>query len=184
MAAVNTFFSATAFISLTAPSLLPLGLQNKLSLIIMSSSNDGSNQVEEIQKQTMDPVRLNDRKQQQQQQQTPTKKRGRPGIVVFSGGTAFNAAAAEMASRNVASVVTNRVADVSQSNSVNDMTLMTTMMMMGDPSSLSNNNNNNNNNKSISLDNEQAGGGIKVWHVLPVTDDGGSTAEIVRVLGG
>jgi 2-phospho-L-lactate transferase/gluconeogenesis factor (CofD/UPF0052 family) len=27
-------------------------------------------------------------------------------------------------------------------------------------------------------------GGAKVWHVLPVTDDGGSTAEIVRVLGG
>ena len=29
-----------------------------------------------------------------------------------------------------------------------------------------------------------AGRGTKVWHVLPVTDDGGSTAEIVRVLGG
>ena len=28
------------------------------------------------------------------------------------------------------------------------------------------------------------GKGTKVWHVLPVTDDGGSTAEIVRVLGG
>ena len=54
----------------------------------------------------------------------------RPGIVVFSGGTAFNAAASEMASR------------------------------------------------------EGTSGGIKVWHVLPVTDDGGSTAEIVRALGG
>lgn len=31
---------------------------------------------------------------------------------------------------------------------------------------------------------DRRGQGIKVWHVLPVTDDGGSTAEIVRVLGG
>ena len=31
---------------------------------------------------------------------------------------------------------------------------------------------------------DRRGQGLKVWHVLPVTDDGGSTAEIVRVLGG
>ncbi len=199
LAAVNnTTLSATAFI-LTVPSVITsVGLQNnKFSLTIMMSgnSNDGSNnQDEEIYKETMEPVKFDD-DSKQQQQQSQTRKRGRPGIVVFSGGTAFNAAAAEMASRNVVAssvVSTNRVVtaelndgtksnNISRSNSVNDMTVMTSMMMMDASVSTSNNNNNTN----ISFDNnEQAGGGIKVWHVLPVTDDGGSTAEIVRILGG
>eukprot|EP00985_Skeletonema_marinoi_P003841 scaffold1671_cov206-Skeletonema_marinoi.AAC.3 len=139
----------------------------------------------------MEPVKFNDSKQQQ----SPTRKRGRPGIVVFSGGTAFNAAAAEMALRNVASVAatssSSRVVasnndagvgvaggldddSIKSENSIHEMMMMTSMMM-----SQSNTNNNNNNNNNI-----MEGGGIKVWHVLPVTDDGGSTAEIVRVLGG
>ncbi|KAL7495044.1 hypothetical protein ACHAWT_003797 [Skeletonema menzelii] len=165
-----------------------------------SSSSSSSLKEEELYKESMEPVKFNDSKQQQQQQlPAATRKRGRPGIVVFSGGTAFNAAAAEMAARNVVAsssgVPSSRraeeevssassggervVADgvvldddsIKSENSVNEM--MMSMMMMQ-----SNTNNNHNNN------NMMENGGIKVWHVLPVTDDGGSTAEIVRVLGG
>jgi len=149
---------------------------------IMSASSlkgDDDGVLEEV----MEPVKFEpsspSSKQQQQAQAIRRRRRGRPGIVVFSGGTAFNAAAAEMASRNVVSATTfaessghglddSVISNISQSNSVDEM-MMTSMM-----TSLPNNNNNN----------IEAGGGIKVWHVLPVTDDGGSTAEIVRVLGG
>jgi cathepsin L len=95
-------------------------------------------------------------------------KLGRPGIVVFSGGTAFNAASVEMASRNVDDY---DIGGVSRSNSLGSLVdLLDTI-------------------ESKSIDTartriDRRGQGIKVWHVLPVTDDGGSTAEIVRVLGG
>ena len=157
-------------------------------IMIQTKSSSAMNmEKDELYIESMEPVKFNDSKQQQ----TPTRKRGRPGIVVFSGGTAFNAAAAEMALRNVASVVatsSSRVVasnndagvglaggldddSIKSENSIHEMMMMTSMMM-----SQSNTNNNNNN--------IMEGGGIKVWHVLPVTDDGGSTAEIVRVLGG
>jgi len=160
-------------------------------IMIQTNSSSAMNmEKDELYIESMEPVKFNDSKQQQ----TPTRKRGRPGIVVFSGGTAFNAAAAEMALRNVASVVatsSSRVVasnndagvgvaggldddSIKSENSIHEMMMMTSMMM-----SQSNTNNNNNNNNNI-----MEGGGIKVWHVLPVTDDGGSTAEIVRVLGG
>jgi hypothetical protein len=96
-------------------------------------------------------------------------KLGRPGIVVFSGGTAFNAASVEMASRNVDD--NENIGGVSRSNSLGSIVdLLDTI-------------------ESKSIDTartriDRRGSGIKVWHVLPVTDDGGSTAEIVRVLGG
>ena len=98
-------------------------------------------------------------------------KIGRPGIVVFSGGTAFNAASAEMASRNVGGDIAGLVdrENISRSNSISS--LIDLLGGMGE--SEANNANLNN-----------IAGGTKVWHVLPVTDDGGSTAEIVRVLGG
>ncbi|KAK1735074.1 CofD-like superfamily protein [Skeletonema marinoi] len=159
-----------------------------VSTIQTKSSSAMNMEKDELYIESMEPVKFNDSKQQQ----TPTRKRGRPGIVVFSGGTAFNAAAAEMALRNVASVAatssSSRVVasnndagvgvaggldddSIKSENSIHEMMMMTSMMM-----SQSNTNNNNNN--------IMEGGGIKVWHVLPVTDDGGSTAEIVRVLGG
>jgi 2-phospho-L-lactate transferase/gluconeogenesis factor (CofD/UPF0052 family) len=148
---------------------------------IMSASSlkgDDDGVLEEV----MEPVKFepsSPSSKQQPQAQERRRRRGRPGIVVFSGGTAFNAAAAEMASRNVVSATTfgessgsglddSVISNISQSNSVDEM-MMKSMM-----TSLPNNSNNN----------IEAGGGIKVWHVLPVTDDGGSTAEIVRVLGG
>jgi len=116
--------------------------------------------------------------------------RGRPGIVVFSGGTAFNAASAEMASRSVGVGMGHLgsiggeggddehddVEGISRSNSLSslvDMMVMGTMETMTSTRS------------GIHPSNmASGGGGLKVWHVLPVTDDGGSTAEIVRLLGG
>lgn len=134
-------------------------------------------------------------------------KRGRPGIVVFSGGTAFNAAAAEMASRNVGNN-NNNSNGRGESGGVmpesnlwrldsweSSMEIMTLPLhdihnnaQEGDAKANAaatttaggeSNNYNANNHNTNSM-----AGGTKVWHVLPVTDDGGSTAEIVRVLGG
>ncbi|KAL7548534.1 hypothetical protein ACHAWF_011820 [Thalassiosira exigua] len=114
-----------------------------------------------------------------------SRRRGRPGVVVFSGGTAFNAAAAEMASRDVSRGTAASGAEggggrpldggseaASRSNSLGslaDLMLAATGSGEGDGEGAAT---------------ATAGGGTKVWHVLPVTDDGGSTAEIVRVLGG
>lgn len=179
--------TTASFISSSAVSTL-VGLQKDRRIPVVTSTMNMEK--DELYIESMEPVKFNDSKQPQ----TPTRKRGRPGIVVFSGGTAFNAAAAEMALRNVASVAatsSSRVVasnndagvgvaggldddSIKSENSIHEMMMMTSMMMM----SQSNTNNNNNNN------NIMEGGGIKVWHVLPVTDDGGSTAEIVRVLGG
>ena len=113
-------------------------------------------------------------------------RRGRPGIVVFSGGTAFNAASADMASRSVVmdhnvglgnnwNDNEDEVEGISRSNSVSnfvDLLAMGSMETVASSRSI------------IHQSNIAPGGGLKVWHVLPVTDDGGSTAEIVRVLGG
>ena len=106
-----------------------------------------------------------------------TRRGGRPGIVVFSGGTAFNAASAEMASRvisgsnNVESSSYNdkkKFGDdteksISRSNSMSSLTDMMALSSIIESSSEMNTNSNSNINV----------GGIKVWHVLPVTDDGG-----------
>ncbi|KAL7543790.1 hypothetical protein ACHAXR_013241 [Thalassiosira sp. AJA248-18] len=100
-------------------------------------------------------------------------RRGRPGIVVFSGGTAFNNISAEMASRNFgrSGGVSGEEA-ISRSNSISSLM---DLMAMGSMEAANPNSNQGTDNIA---------GGTKVWHVLPVTDDGGSTAEIVRVLGG
>ena len=104
--------------------------------------------------------------------------RGRPGIVVFSGGTAFNSAAADMASRitNGLDVAETGITDardkvddnevISRDNSLADLVTFASLSTYE---------------QKIPMG---IAGGTKVWHVLPVTDDGGSTAEIVRVLGG
>ena len=97
-------------------------------------------------------------------------RRGRPGIVVFSGGTAFNAASAEMASRvisNANSSNSNNLdsseAGISRSNSMSSLIdLMTSGSLTED----------NDNNPNINQK-QRNGGGTKVWHILPVTDDGG-----------
>lgn len=106
-----------------------------------------------------------------------TRRGGRPGIVVFSGGTAFNAASAEMASRvisgsnNVESSSYNdkkKFVDVSEKSisRSNSMSSLMDMMALGSMiESSSEMNTNSNSNINV--------GGIKVWHVLPVTDDGG-----------
>ena len=93
--------------------------------------------------------------------------RGRPGIVVFSGGTAFNSAGADMASRITNELDVVETGTAGAGNEVDD-------------------------NEGISRDNSMAdlvtsaslstyeqkipvgiiAGGTKVWHVLPVTDDG------------
>eukprot|EP00804_Cyclotella_cryptica_P005278 CCRYP_015786-RA/>CCRYP_015786-RA protein AED:0.18 eAED:0.18 QI:222/1/1/1/1/1/2/100/766 len=130
-------------------------------------------------------------------------RRGRPGIVVFSGGTAFNSAAAEMASRIIqvgvpsvdeipfAGDVVGEGSCISRENSLVDlMTLGSVDGGMTFEDCVEE--------KALTLGATQTKwtglndvkssvgitGGTKVWHVLPVTDDGGSTAEIVRVLGG
>jgi len=115
-------------------------------------------------------------------------RRGRPGIVVFSGGTAFNAASAEMASRSVMDHLRSvggrggdddydDVEGVSRSNSLSSLV---DMMEMGTMETMTSTRSDVHPSNNIA----SGGGGLKVWHVLPVTDDGGSTAEIVRVLGG
>lgn len=173
IAILSDALSATTFISNNpTPLIHPRTIMSASSL---KGDDDGA--LEEV----MEPVKFepSSPSSKHQPQAQGRRRRGRPGIVVFSGGTAFNAAAAEMASRNVVSATTfaessghglddSVISNISPSNSVDEM-MMTSMM-----TSLPNNNNNN----------IEAGGGIKVWHVLPVTDDGGSTAEIVRVLGG
>jgi len=97
----------------------------------------------------------------------PTKRRGRPGIVVFSGGTAFNAASAEMASRVISNNNSNNLdsseAGISRSNSMSSL-----MDLMASNSIAEGNDNNQNINQQ-----QRNGGGTKVWHILPVTDDGG-----------
>ena len=97
----------------------------------------------------------------------PPKRRGRPGIVVFSGGTAFNAASAEMASRvisnNNSNNLDNSEAGISRSNSMSSL-----MDLMASDSVIAEDNNNQNN-----INQQRNGGGTKVWHILPVTDDGG-----------
>ena len=119
-------------------------------------------------------------------------RRGRPGIVVFSGGTAFNSAAAEMASRilTVSSDVvdgTGRSETTSSDNhqnvnleSISRENSMVDLLTLGSLSF----DEEDETKKSSNKPNMGIVGGTKVWHVLPVTDDGGSTAEIVRVLGG
>lgn len=117
-------------------------------------------------------------------------RRGRPGLVVFSGGTAFNAASAEMASRAGRSdldVLANGEAAlraeeegdaISRSNSASSLVDLMAMASMEEEIARMDGNFGAGNKHHAAL------GGTKVWHVLPVTDDGGSTAEIVRVLGG
>ena len=116
-------------------------------------------------------------------------RRGRPGIVVFSGGTAFNAASAEMASRVMIGTSLSRpstsgndgsgsILDRSEVSRSNSMSSLFDLMAMGSVEEELRNDNTTSNN----INNHA--GGTKVWHVLPVTDDGGSTAEIVRILGG
>ena len=95
---------------------------------------------------------------------------------MFSGGTTFNAASAEMASRIVGGKLGVNIDGkeaISRSNSINR--LMGLMAMASTDST----------NMASSLNHPANNlGGVKVWDVLPVTDGGGSTAEIVRVLGG
>lgn len=104
--------------------------------------------------------------------------RGRPGIVVFSGGTAFNSAAADMASRitNGLDVAETGITDAR--DKVDDNEVISRDNRLADIVTFA----------SLSTYEQKIpmgiAGGTKVWHVLPVTDDGGSTAEIVRVLGG
>ena len=119
-------------------------------------------------------------------------RRGRPGIVVFSGGTAFNSASAEMASRiievgiaesNAGSAIEGDDAvggannggldGISRENSLVDLVTLGTLTFDEEDKA-----------KEAHKPAVGIAGGTKVWHVLPVTDDGGSTAEIVRVLGG
>jgi len=93
------------------------------------------------------------------------KRRGRPGIVVFSGGTAFNAASAEMASRviNSSNNLDSSEAGLSRSNSMSSL-----FDLMASGSMIAEDNSNQNINQQ-----QRNGGGTKVWHILPVTDDGG-----------
>lgn len=117
-------------------------------------------------------------------------RRGRPGIVVFSGGTAFNAASAEMASRSTSGSGNNNLFggrggdddndDVEGISRSNSMSNFVDMLAMGSMETVTSTRSDIHQSNNIA----PGGGGLKVWHVLPVTDDGGSTAEIVRVLGG
>ena len=122
-------------------------------------------------RESMEPIQTNIEKvvkvdTNDQEDNNPPKRRGRPGIVVFSGGTAFNAASAEMASRVISSNNNNALdsseAGISRSNSMSSiMDLMASGSMIED------------NNGNQSINQQRNGGGTKVWHILPVTDDGG-----------
>ena len=127
-------------------------------------------------------------------------RRGRPGIVVFSGGTAFNSAAAEMASRilTVSSEVVIEPSDCAHDDTGRVQAVSSDIHRNKNPGSISRENSlvdlvtlgsltfdeQDKTKKSSNKPNVGIAGGTKVWHVLPVTDDGGSTAEIVRILGG
>jgi len=134
---------------------------------------------------------------EQQNKEHLKPRRGRPGIVVFSGGTAFNAAAAEMASRNVGSNVVSESGRSGDLDGNSDLwrleswesTLETMVPSPGGNCDDEINDMSNDKARMALSDSKNkisaiSAGGTKVWHVLPVTDDGGSTAEIVRVLGG
>ena len=121
-------------------------------------------------RESMEPLQTNvkdtiDDNTNDEEDINPPKRRGRPGIVVFSGGTAFNAASAEMASRVFSNSNNNNLdnseAGLSRSNS------MSSLMDLMAPSSTAEGNNLNINQQ------QRNGGGTKVWHILPVTDDGG-----------
>ena len=98
----------------------------------------------------------------------PPKRRGRPGIVVFSGGTAFNAASAEMASRVIRNSSNNNALDSSEAGISRSNSMSSLMDLMASGSLTEDNNGN----QSINQQ-QRNGGGTKVWHILPVTDDGG-----------
>jgi len=154
-AAVSGFYSS--------PSRAPR--PGNLAIRIRMSSHD----------ETFEPLRFDKRSERFGASQGDEPRRGRPGIVVFSGGTAFNAASAEMASRNVGYNVQSSEREgsydnLSRSDSANSLVDMLTSELNAGESSAN--------------PSSTSGRGTKVWHVLPVTDDGGSTAEIVRVLGG
>ena len=121
-------------------------------------------------RESMEPLQTNvkdtiDDNTNDEEDINPPKRRGRPGIVVFSGGTALNAASAEMASRVFSNSNNNNLdnseAGLSRSNS------MSSLMDLMAPSSTAEGNNLNINQQ------QRNGGGTKVWHILPVTDDGG-----------
>lgn len=125
-------------------------------------------------RESMDPLQTNIEKvvktaNDANEDINPPKRRGRPGIVVFSGGTAFNAASAEMASRVISNNSSNNLdsseaAGISRSNSMSSL-----MDLMASGSLIAEDNNDNQN-----INQQQRnGGGTKVWHILPVTDDGG-----------
>ena len=96
----------------------------------------------------------------------PPKRRGRPGIVVFSGGTAFNAASAEMASRVISNNNSNNNLDSSETGISRSNSMSSLFDLMAYGSMIAEDNNNIN-------QQQRNGGGTKVWHILPVTDDGG-----------
>lgn len=139
-------------------------LQMNDSSIILSASRESTEPLQtNIEKVVKDTT--ND-----QEDNNPPKRRGRPGIVVFSGGTAFNAASAEMASRVISNNSSNNNLDssseagISRSNSVSSLF---DLMASGSSSMIAEDNNTQN------INQQRNGGGTKVWHILPVTDDGG-----------
>ena len=159
--AITTLRVSYAFV------LLPLSISKHQSLQMRSSLLSAS-------RESMEPIQTNIEEvpkddSNDHEDINPPKIRGRPGIVVFSGGTAFNAASAEMASRVISNNSSNNLdsseaAGISRSNSMSSL-----MDLMASGSLIAEDNNDNQN-----INQQQRnGGGTKVWHILPVTDDGG-----------
>ena len=163
----------------TLSAIIQVGISKQSSMQIMNENNCNKNNV--YGQKSMEPLMSNnidiDTDTNNYGDGEQTRRGGRPGIVVFSGGTAFNAASAEMASRvisgsnNVESSSYNdkkKFGDdteksISRSNSMSSLMDMMALSSIIESSSEMNTNSNSNINV----------GGIKVWHVLPVTDDGG-----------
>jgi len=121
-------------------------------------------------RESMEPLQTNDNVNTKDvyEDNNPPKRRGRPGIVVFSGGTAFNAASAEMASRAISNSNSNNNLDSSEAGISRSNSMSSLMDLMASGSIIAEDNDNININQQ-----QRNGGGTKVWHILPVTDDGG-----------
>jgi len=119
-------------------------------------------------RESIEPLQTNVKDNTNDEDNNPPKRRGRPGIVVFSGGTAFNAASAEMASRVISNNDNNNNLDSSEACLSRSNSMSSLFDLMASNSIAEGNDDNLNINQQ-----QRNGGGTKVWHILPVTDDGG-----------
>ena len=163
VAGIATITSRVSYAFVLLPSSMSKHQLQMNDSIILSASRESTEPLQTYNKEVA-KVDTND-----QEDNNPPKRRRRPGIVVFSGGTAFNAASAEMASRVISNNSNNINLDSSEAGISRSNSMSSLMDLMASGSSMiAEDNNNQNINQQ-----QRNGGGTKVWHILPVTDDGG-----------